>query len=352
MFRWLCHALARALYPGPGDTAPAWPDDPADVEALVTLSGHHLVTPALAHALRGNDTVPPEAAEYLEAALYLNRQRNDQIVSGLEIAVRALSEVGVAPILLKGGANLVDGLYPDPAMRIVGDLDLLVAPDSASAASEALSRAGFDDFGEEEQRPVPYARHHHLPMQSHRESGVGIEVHRAVLPAPFDRMLDAAQLRRRALPLAFGGRAVALPSPTDRVLHNIVHDQLVDGAYHRRSANLRQLLDLSLLCHRHRGAIDWGEMEAAFAGRKARVLTYALDLTGLLETSPPTESSSASIERLRKGIEHPRSLLRTGLQDTATRVIRQPGIALNLLAPRTWGNRARHWASLARRPRA
>src|SRR6185437_10245131 len=88
MFRWLCHALARALYPGPGDAAPAWPDDPADVEALVTLSGHHLVTPALAHALRGNDTVPPEAAEYLEAALYLNRQRNDQIVSGLEIAVR------------------------------------------------------------------------------------------------------------------------------------------------------------------------------------------------------------------------------------------------------------------------
>ena len=50
MFRWLCGALAQSLGEGCGHEAPAWPEDPADVETLITLAGHHFVTPALARA--------------------------------------------------------------------------------------------------------------------------------------------------------------------------------------------------------------------------------------------------------------------------------------------------------------
>jgi hypothetical protein len=352
MFRWLCGALAQSLGEGCGHEAPAWPEDPADVETLVTLAGHHFVTPALARALQGNAGVPPQLGDYFEAALYLNRERNAVILDALETAARALAARGIVPILLKGAANLADGLYPDPAIRIANDLDLLVSAESAGAASAALAEAGFDDFEGGNDAALIYARHHHLPPQRHRDTGVGIELHRAVLEAPYGRLLDAERMRRAARPVAFRGQRLALPSPTHRVLHNIVHDQLVDGAYLRRGANLRRSLDLSLLCRRYGDSIDWDELGASFGLRHARVLRYSLGLTELFGASPPIGSLPKSLRRLRPGVEHPRSLLRLKLRRAALRFIRRPGTLVNLMRPETWPERRRRWIASATPPRA
>jgi hypothetical protein len=275
---------------------PTWPSDPADVEALVTLAGHHFVTPALALALRGNTTVPGDVGEYLEAALYLSRDRNERLLGALETAARVLVAHGIAAVLLKGAANLADGLYPDPAMRI--------------------------------------------------------ELHRAVMEAPYGRLLDPERVRRSALPLLFRGQPLALPTPTHRVLHNIVHDQLVDGAYGRRTASLRQLLDLSLLCRRYDASIDWDELEASFAARQARVLRYDLGLARLFGASPPIGSLPLSLRRLRTGVEKPRSFVRLRLRRKILRVVHRPAVMINLLVPATWPERTKQWTAMARRPRA
>ena len=49
----------------------------------------------------------------------------------------ALNEIDIVPVALKGAIRLIDGLWPDPALRFMHDLDLLVprrelAPGSGS----------------------------------------------------------------------------------------------------------------------------------------------------------------------------------------------------------------------------
>lgn len=350
MFRWLCNALAQGFC-GADRTAPfAWPSDPADVEALITLAGHHLVTPALAFPLRGNGSVPHDARDYLAAAAYLNGERNALILDGLEAALATLEPHGIGVIALKGAANLLHGLYPEPSVRIVGDLDLLVAPEHARPASEALARAGFDEIGERRRR-VPLRGHHHLPMQRHRQTGVGIEVHTTVLSAPYGPMLEPARVRRSARPVGFRGRELGLPSPTHRVLHNLVHDQLVDGAYARRSVSLRQLLDLALLCRREHAKIDWQEVAAAFARARFKALAYGLGVAQLLGVESPLGDLPDATRRLRRGIEHPRGHFAIKLEDAIRRFVRQPSTVANLLAPDAWPGRVREWRASARRPR-
>ena len=39
---------------------------------------------------------------------------------------RQLNEIDIVPVALKGAIRLVDGLWPDPALRFMHDLDLLV----------------------------------------------------------------------------------------------------------------------------------------------------------------------------------------------------------------------------------
>ena len=287
MFLWLCDALSHHVDQDRGHGPLVWPNDPAEVETLVTLAGHHLATPALAFALRGNSSLAGPVSDYLEAALFLNRERNEQMLDGLEIAARSLPACGITPVLLKGSANLVDGLYPDLGMRILGDLDLLIPAADADSASKALADAGFDDFDRGSPRPVPFSVPHHLPMQSHRITGVGIELHHTVMPPPFARMLNAPDVLQSAHSITFRGMVLALPSPTHRVLHNVAHDQLADAAYARRTTSLRQLLDLTMIVRRHGEAIDWEELSVAFSGPKARVLRYALGLMELLGGALP-----------------------------------------------------------------
>jgi hypothetical protein len=324
----------------------------AEVEALVTLAGHHLVTPALALAMRGNASVPADVRGYPEATLYLNRDRNARMLDALELATAALADHGIEPLLLKGAANLTDGLYPDPGMRIVGDLDLLIPAESASAASAILARAGFDDIERGPVRRAPRTAHHHLPMQRHRDTGIGIELHHAILALPYERMLDPVRTRQSARAVLFRGRALAIPTPTARVLHNIVHDQLVDGAYGRRSVSLRQLLELALLCRRYRDEIDWHELDRAFAPRYLGVLRHGLGSARLLGACPPIGSLPPAVRRLRRGIENPTSFLLRELRRGAFRASLQPTLLLNLLTPGSWAERTARWRRLAARPRA
>ena len=50
----------------------------------------------------------------------------------------ALNAIGIEPVLLKGAAHLVGGVYPAPSLRVVGDLDVLVPEERVKTAAETL----------------------------------------------------------------------------------------------------------------------------------------------------------------------------------------------------------------------
>ena len=130
-FALLCALLLVTLRQRPADPAlaAALARPGIDWPRLVTLSGVHLLTPALAPAL-GDPALRPHVPEdllfYLDAMLTAATERNLALRHQLEEVAACLNAVEVIPVVLKGGARLIDDLWPDPSLRFMHDLDLLV----------------------------------------------------------------------------------------------------------------------------------------------------------------------------------------------------------------------------------
>ena len=111
-------------------------------ESVVELASRHLVTPALypAFASRGLlADLPADVRSYLEVVHQLNGERNRRIAGQVLETLTALNGAGIAAVLLKGVAHLLGGLYGDPAARVIGDIDLLVAKGELAGALRALA---------------------------------------------------------------------------------------------------------------------------------------------------------------------------------------------------------------------
>jgi hypothetical protein len=338
----ICDRLAAGLLghpPSPPGPVQSW-------ESLVEASSHHLVTPALAWSMRNADC-PPEVRAYFDAVLTLNRSRNQTLLATLTRVTGVFNTLGIDPVLLKGAAHLATGLYPDPAVRIVGDIDLLVPAERAAEAAAALAETGFDRTGP---TPLVAVATHHLPRLSERGTGVAIEVHTEVIAKRDAAFLPVPWFLAGTEPLAFGRLRLRIPDATRAVAHAIVHDQLQDRGYRYGAVRLRPLLDLAMLRARHGSAIDWGELQALFdRNRAGNVLSGYLAAAEALFgqpmpaaiRSPPADT----VEKMRQAIEQPEAARWAKFSDLIgayrTRLRAKPVVLVNLLSPRLWPERLR-----------
>ena len=129
-------ALIRVLRGAP-------PDPGCDWELVTGLARRHSVSPFLCYVLRQHqDTVPSHLWQelqgdyYAAVASHLLRERQ------LDQVLEALDGAGVPVVLLKGAA-LSLSVYPDPALRTMGDLDLWVPRDRLDTARAALNAIGM-----------------------------------------------------------------------------------------------------------------------------------------------------------------------------------------------------------------
>jgi hypothetical protein len=176
-------------------TEPVWPH-------VVALASQHLVSPAVGIVLLRERSVPDGVKDYFSAVVALNRERNRVLEIAIREAVLALNRSRIIPLLLKGGANLLEGVYRDPAARIMGDIDMLVPAGRAAAASGILKAAGFTAA---ELKPPPQRRWvstvlspHHLARQVSVNSGAGIELHHELVHRQFLRLINATGALARA----------------------------------------------------------------------------------------------------------------------------------------------------------
>ncbi len=105
------------------------PSNPEEWEIVLRLSSAHLATPQLRWALREQhlfSDLPVDVAEYLDAVYTLNLDKNRRCEEQLAHFIGILNSVGVHPVLLKGAAAIVGGLYPTPGERMISDLDILI----------------------------------------------------------------------------------------------------------------------------------------------------------------------------------------------------------------------------------
>lgn len=233
---------------------------PVDWRRVVWLASSHYVLPSLTSGLHRHGVfaeVPPEVGEALDAARYLNRDRNQTLRTALIEISRTLNPLGLEPLLLKGAMALLPGQYPGAEDRMIGDLDLWIPPSRHAEATEALLKLGYRSAQESWQWMLPrdrQAMHHDIPLL-HPELPIKIELHRRLLHNP----VDDEPLTQLLQPTTFefsGGGFVSIPDSLTRLRHNFLHAQITDRQQRARRLNLRQLLEFASLAQHHAQDVD------------------------------------------------------------------------------------------------
>lgn len=292
-YRFLCRcfgsdsALACAFVQAPGWS---W-------ERLFQTANEESVLSTLASAAdEGLDiSAPREVADFLNAVVLLNRERNQQIWHELRMTVELLNAVGIEPVLLKGAAYLSAGVYSDSGARYLVDLDLLVPEAQLNDGFQHLVGNGYsydkqDQFG--------HFRHHYPPL---RRASLPIELHHTLGFGPCASILSAAEVIENAAPIEFDGLRVRLPSPTHLVTHLVMHSQIHHPYNQRIWPPLRALLDLARIQRHYGSAVDWDELEHRFekGGQGGLLRLHLIDLAEALSIEPPLECKLTPIMHLR-----------------------------------------------------
>ena len=248
-------------------------------ELMIEIASFHYATTTLATCLDPGMEVPADVRDYFAAALALNKKRNEQILSTLARVAGLLNAIDIEPVLLKGAALLVEGIYPQPSMRILGDIDILIPKDRSAEACAALQAVGFDTKWSAVSPPT----HHHLPMLLDPATGTGVELHTDVISRSADAVIATDWFCEMVRPVVFRGQRVRLPEPTRNAGHIIFHSEIFHGLYTLNKVQLRHVIDLALLRARHEQAIDWDELDRRFSAADAgEVLATYLHLAGEL----------------------------------------------------------------------
>jgi hypothetical protein len=174
---------------------------------------------------------------------WVARQR---LVHGVRPALEALRAAGIPTMLLKGAAVALRH-YRDLGVRPMDDIDVLVPPQHAEAAIDALAQAGWS-FG----AAIPRARALRSWHAWHGsdEAGADIDLHWRVLP---ESGLDG-DFWERAVAVELGGAKTLAPGPADQLLHTCVH------AISLYSAPLRWIADAMAIIDDDGASVDWSEL--------------------------------------------------------------------------------------------
>ncbi|HSK21294.1 MAG TPA: nucleotidyltransferase family protein [Longimicrobiales bacterium] len=198
-------------------------------------------------------TVPAEVTAVVRERYSIGALWSTLIFRELDVIVDALAARGIPVVLLKG-LHLAAAVYDDPALRAMGDLDVMVPRDRLADASRALTEAGFDTTEVADLDDFCLTNCHLPRMAPPGGRGLGVEVHWTIeLPtSPFE--IRPAELWASSRPFQVNGRDVLGLSPEHLILHLCLH-----ACYHHRFDHtpLKQLCDVAVTLRQFDGQIDW-----------------------------------------------------------------------------------------------
>ena len=230
---------ARLLAAALADPASVTAQDAAGWTALIAMARAERLIGTLAMRVDGLP-VPVSVDAILTDARAAALAERRAALWEAEMAQRALADLGVPVILLKGTAFAAAGLAAGQG-RSIGDLDILVPADALDRVEAALIAAGWEWVKADAYDDGYYRRWmHELPPLIHRERDRMIDVHHTILPPTAGPTPDAAALIANALPLGNGLSALAAD---DMIVHAAAH-LFADGDL---AGGLRNLWDIHCL---------------------------------------------------------------------------------------------------------
>lgn len=253
----LSGALGRPL--APSDL----PVDQGEWEKILRISSAHLAAPQLRWALREQGLfshLPADVADYLDAIYTLNLDRNLKCEDQLAHLISVLNSIDVRPVLLKGAAAIVGGLYPTSGERMISDLDILIPAETLPEILDKLTGLGYRPWlaeGMDRPNPDRFSAHHHYPLLINQGWPAHVELHLHPVNLNFVELLPSDEIILGARELKWRGGECLLPSATHFITHNIIHAFLVNTQYKLERLSLRQLFELVLASRTYGEQIDW-----------------------------------------------------------------------------------------------
>ncbi|HKU93966.1 MAG TPA: nucleotidyltransferase family protein [Vineibacter sp.] len=241
----------------------------------IAIANEHLVAPALYAALAGAgrlDELPSDVRDYLGLLHHGNTARNDSMRQQALELLGALADAGIDALLLKGGATLFLDGEAEQSGRMFRDLDVLVPWHAADQVFAVLETLGYGAIAR-------YPAGHHAYGDFARPGDpAAVDLHFELIDTP--HVLPARDVWRRATAITAQGTRFFVPSPTDRVLHNVLHAQVhFLGNYYRGIFELRQLNEFAMFARRESApAIDWITMADTLSRQRLRAPLYAYAL--------------------------------------------------------------------------
>ena len=182
----------------------------------------------LFHVNGGGSGLAAHAPDRLKrrwAIAFLQSKRRSMILAREIAAVDAtMRQMGVGYAFLKG-PQLGWSCYPEPALRPMRDLDILVTAEDTTRVQNALLARGYT-YSDSGQPPTDTSPRKHLPSITSPGGDVSLEVHGSVVSPIFyvaHEALDTRQLLERAVLFDIDGQVYPALAPTDALLHFVVH---------------------------------------------------------------------------------------------------------------------------------
>ena len=183
----------------------------------------------------------------------------------------------VQTITLLKGISIAEQYYPLPHLRLMGDIDFLVAKTEIPIVEAILSTLGYcQPF---RQSPRNDAGYHHGNPFFHQQKEVWIEVHwglfSSLTPFGADRLFQREHLTAQLQPSTFQGRNVTRLSDEMQLVYIASHWARSYSPIAASGATNAMLDIIYLLRHRKR-PLDWGQILEWLHGSVATAPLYLL----------------------------------------------------------------------------
>ena len=235
------------------------------------------------------EAAPQATMQQLEALALLHRLWHRERTIALAEILQAFERSSIDAIVLKGAA-LAWTIYAAPALRPMGDMDLMVSGVAAREAQLSLRRLGFDA---EDMMPRRFGRNaHHLPIASRSQNGVtiSVEIHRDALSRDTLSSISMSNLTESPRPFDMNGTHALALGHVDTLRHLTHH--LLEPSWDGR-VRLVGLVDLLRYALTFHDQIDWRRLETsyAFVLNALRCLHHVIPLpAALARFSPPADT--------------------------------------------------------------
>jgi hypothetical protein len=258
----------------------------ADWVTVLEQARLHGVSPLLYWQIRNiadHLSLPESGLSSLRSSFLNSAARSLLLYRELAAIVSALQPQGIPVILLKG-LHLAKLVYPEPALRHMADIDLLLRLDDLPKAVQTLQEMGYS-AGREFKVGREVTRHQHIPPL-YQPGKAPVELHWTIAAPSSPLKVDLDGLWARAQPAEIGVCSTLVLATEDLLLHLSLHllqDEFIGG--------LRRLYDIATLASRLGSQIDWtsaGQRAAAWGCQKSLFLVLHMACQLLGATIPST----------------------------------------------------------------